>query len=230
MRTGNTGRRAGRKTGRPSHNEAKNFRPAPSCGFLLDCLPHIVPRPLGRGMSGRRACSPFAGARFGLLALFVFRVALSLVARSLLSRHRPCCRCSSCGASPLLAWRWRCHPGGCPHPSSVLVLVPSCVAWFAARVLPRACPSFVIRRSSDVAGCPVRRCLLMLFSALCLLAGVIRSVPVISIRFSPRSTCRGAGRVGSASVSIVGDLLVFLGEVVGWGGSSRCGCVDGEKK
>lgn len=105
-------------------------------------------------MSGRRACSPFAGARFGLLALFVFRVALSLVARSLLSRHRPCCRCSSCGSSPLLAWRWRCHPGGCPHPSSVLVLVPSCVAWFAARVLPRACPSFVIRRSSDVASVP----------------------------------------------------------------------------
>lgn len=113
--------------------------------------------------------------------------------------------------SPLLAWRWRCHPGGCPRPSSVLVLARH--------------PLSVWCHPSDVAGRHVRRRLILLSSALCFLVGVIRSVPVIiPIRLSPRPIVSGSGAGVVAVVSLSCVLcLYFLVASSGAVGSSRCG-------
>lgn len=72
----------------------------------------------------------------------------------------------------------------------------------------------------------------MLFSALCLLAGVIRSVPVvIPIRLIAPSARAGVrGGVWSVVVSLVGDLLVFLGGRRGAGVRFVSLPWDGEKK
>lgn len=194
------------------------FRPAPSCGFFLACLLDLVPRPPGRGRCGSRTCSPFAGSGGVCLRCLCFGAALSLVARSLLSRYRHRCCLSPCGSSRCLLG------GGDVIPSGVLAPTGSpCSSPRALRGCgsypARACPLSVRCGGSSrpAAAFPVA-------PALCLLAGVIRSVAgYVPIRRSPRPACRGAGRaVACCRLSRV-VICLYFSDVVVWGGSSRCG-------
>lgn len=147
-----------------------------------------------------------------------FGAALSLVARSLLSRYRHRCCLSPCGSSRCLLG------GGDVIPSGVLAPTGSpCSSPRALRGCgsypARACPLSVRCGGSSrpAAAFPVA-------PALCLLAGVIRSVAgYVPIRRSPRPACRGAGRaVACCRLSRV-VICLYFSDVVVWGGSSRCG-------
>lgn len=98
--------------------------PAPSCWLLLACLPCIVPRP--RAWEAWVSCLlAVCGCRVRFACVACVPCRSLAIARLLLSRHRPCCRCSPCGFPRCLLGGGDVIPAGVlvPHRFSCLPVI-----------------------------------------------------------------------------------------------------------
>lgn len=179
--------------------------PSPSCRLLLACLPRIVPRPPVGGCAGvvpvrrlrawvRFACVASCSVPLSRLSLVRYCLVIALAAVF-----------SPCGSSLLLACAaaMSSRRASSPIPGS------------------HTCPSSVIRHPSDAirpmwliasrsaaaSSCRPRS----LVACRCHLLGA----GCIPIRSSPRLGVSECGAWRRSPLSLVGDLLVFLGGVVG---------------